>query len=748
MSKICLIGQVQKIIFSGDNGYTILSIFFDDTKTSEKIVGYVKVIVGQKYQFTGEYVDNAKYGEQFYISSYEMVKISQGDEIIDFLSSKHFKGVGKRTATKIYEQFKEQTLDVIKDEPERLKNIGVNQEIITELSNKLNNLTGIEQLYQLLRPLNFSDILITEIYKYLQIIKEENVVGYVKYNSYSLIDHIDYLTFEKADQIFLKYNGDLDSIERYKSAIIFFANKYCYQNGDTVFEIKKIISDLSQKKILNPDLIDQAISKLISIEILIKLNDDQYILFDFYEAEKSIAMSIKLKQESISKTIDNKIITKKLSELESRFKISYSPVQHQAIKSAVSNNLSIITGGPGTGKTTIIKAIATIFTEDVSLDIDEQISRKSIILCAPTGRAAQRMKEATGLQSRTIHSLLEWDPYTKSFNRDIDDPLVQDLIIIDEFSMVDIFLAMSLFKAIRPEAIIVIVGDAAQLESVNPGNVIGDLIRSQKIATVHLDQIFRQGDGSTIAKLAENIDNNLEFELSNTHDMSIINKQKNITDIVKQVVDKSYEAGFSEFDVQVLYPKYAGDSGINNLNKKLKPDITKDFFETANDKLQVGDKVMQLKNNYEKDIYNGDIGFIQAIVNQKAKATEIALIVKFKDKEVKLTKKDLLDLTHAYAISIHKSQGSEFKVVIIPITKESFHMLSKKLLYTAITRAKDKLILVGEINIFYNGIMKENQKRETYLSKLLIDPKLFNQGLENELVQVVNPYDFLEEESK
>lgn len=746
MQELKKSGKVDKIVWSGDNGYKIIAVTFLGAYESEKIVGYMNVIEGQSYTFTGEEIEHPKYGTQFKVTSYEMNDVKTGDEIIDFLSSNHFKGIGMRTASKIYNHFGEETMDVLKTDPDKLEEINISSEIIQEIKSKMVGLDGIDELFKMLKPLQFSEYLITDIYQYLNLKGIKDVVKYLKYNSYSLIDDVKLLTFEKADQIFLKYNEDgLNSGERYKAAYLYFSKELCYRTGNTLVSKDELYNNLKRRLGINYELYEQITEELFRDGDIEDIDDNFIMSTDFYVNEESIARNIKLRQNFVNKGLNEKRVRAQIVKLEQEFKINYSDVQKEAIVNALSNNFSIITGGPGTGKTTIIKAIVTIFEQLKYPNEKVEVLLNKIMLCAPTGRAAQRMKEATGYKAKTIHSLLEWDPHLNKFNRGIDDPLVQELVIIDEFSMVDIFLANSLFKAIRPDAIILVVGDSAQLESVAPGNVLGDFVESNMISTVKLDLIFRQGDGSKIAELARSIDSNDKIELVNTHDMSIINRSNNLKDLVKLVVDKSYDAGYDELETQVLYPKYAGASGIDALNEILKPDIIKDCFVTDERTYQIGDKVMQLKNNYDKLIYNGDIGFVTKIINKKAKGANNAIVVKFKNTEVELTKNDLYDLTHAYAISIHKSQGSEFKVVVMPIDSGSDHMLTKKLIYTAITRAKDKLIIIGDVNYFYKGIEQSDVPRNTHLKVLLTvaqsdDNKIVKTEVEEE---TISPFDFL-----
>ncbi len=763
MATIKRSGSVEKIVWSGDNGYKIVAVKFPDSFESETIVGYMNVIIGQSYTFCGEEVMHSKYGKQLKVTSYEMNNLQTGDEIIEFLSSNHFRGIGMRTAAKIYKHFGDDTLNVLKTDPDRLIEIPVKDEVIDEIKAKMLGLDGIDELFKLLTPLNFSEYLITDIYQYLNVLGIKDLVKYIKYNPYTLIDNVKLMSFDKADMIYLKYNQNDDDSERLFAAYNYFCKELCYRSGDTLVSCEQVYMQLMRRLDVSKEQCIQIEKQLIEEGKLVRI-DEQYVQTkEFYTNEEAIARNIKLRQNFIKKGLDRNQIEAEITKLEAEFAINYSDIQKNAIINSLENNFSIVTGGPGTGKTTIIKAIVTIFERLKYPNEKTEVLLNKIMLCAPTGRAAQRMKEATGYSAKTIHSLLEWDPHINKFARGIDDPLYQELVIIDEFSMVDIFLANSLFKAIRPDAIVLIVGDSAQLESVAPGNVLGDLVESGAVSTVKLDLIFRQGDGSTIASLAKNIDTNQQFELTRSHDMGIFDRSSNIKNDVKYIVEKTYEAGFSELDVQVLYPKYSGVSGIDGLNESLKPEITNETFETDERIFQIGDKVMQLKNNYDKGIYNGDIGFVSQIINKKAKGSQNAIVVKFKSELVELTRNDLYDLTHAYAISIHKSQGSEFKVVILPIDKGSDHMLTKKLIYTAITRAKDKLIIIGDLNYFYKGVSQVDARRNTYLHKLLlanyqeVDSLKYEQAVKSEetsepLVakleveesdQQLSPFDFL-----
>lgn len=714
-------GILKKVIFSGDNGYQIAAVESIIDEEEVIIVGYIQLFNEQVYIFEGEVDEHPTYGEQFKVDKYTLKTPEAGEDIINFLSSDSFKGIGKRTAKKIVDRFEDMTIEVLKNDPNKvIEELNLKKNMIMDISYTLNTLDGMDILYELLNPLGFSQFYITEIFQYIQSNNIVSISSFIKHTPYELSENIESIKFEKADAIYLYYENERDSDYRVQHAVIDIINNYCYQSGDTYISYDDLKMNSRSKLGFPIDNLDVVLEQLVeNKKIFIK--DNNIILTDFWEAQRQIASNVIHRLDTLNLGLDQKVVRSNIDLIEHKHNIKYSELQKEAIVNSLTNNISIITGGPGTGKTTIINAVVEIFKKIKYNDGNEVIKDigEKVMLCAPTGRAAQRMKETTGVSAKTIHSLLEWDPYKNEFQKNNENLLVQDLIIIDEFSMVDIFLGASILRAIKPSAIVIIVGDSAQLESVNPGNVLFDLIHTKKISTVHLDTIFRQGEGSSIAKFAGEIDKGNKIEFINTEDMSLIKKNVNLLNIIKQIVDKSYESGYSDMDVQVLYPKYSGSQGIDNINEFLLCNKDKDFIEGYEDvKFYVGDKVMQLKNNYDKDIYNGDIGSIIAVFKPK-NANEPALEVEFKNKKVVFSKKDLIDLKHAYAISIHKSQGSEFKVVILPITGESSAMLNKKIIYTAVTRAKDKLIVVGDLDILKENVSLDTPQRNTNLKELI-----------------------------
>lgn len=713
-----LIGEVQKILFVGDGNFTIAVIKAEDHYFDVTVKGVMHIEKGCKYEFRGQFKEDDRYGDFFAVINYNRPPIQGGEDVIAYLSSKTFTGIGKRTAKKIYDAFGEQTLDIIKENPNLLLDLGISQELVDELNDKHSSGDLLSDLYKIVKPFEFSDFLIQEIYKFLDEKIDGNKIKYFCENPFNLINKIYAFNYVKADAIFLHYGGNANDNKRVSCLIADIINNKCYQSGDTVIKHYIVENDFKRRGQDITNSFELCLNQAIKDQEIIEV-DQNLATKEFYFAESGIANNITLRLTAIIRKLSDLEVSANLLKLEKEFNINYSSIQKMAIKNALDSNFSVITGGPGTGKTTIIRAIVNIFSDLKYKDVVVKDISEKIMLCAPTGRAAQRMKETTGFESRTIHSLLGWDPYTNNFARNLQAPLHHDLIVIDEFSMVDVFLANSLFKAIKPDCIVIIVGDKAQLESVAPGNVLADFLKVKEIPSVQLDLIYRQGEGSTIASLAKQIDANDKIELINTNDMSVFDRQGDLTNIVKTIYDKSLSVGYDQLQVQVLYPKYKGINGIDRLNEILKPKIMSDIVSLNGITFQIGDKVMQLKNDSDRDIYNGDIGFITKIINPNAKGSGVCIEISIREKKIEVTRSQMDDITHAYAISVHKSQGSEFSVIILPVTNESRNMLTKKLLYTAVTRTKDKLILLGNIDVFYSGIQEKDYLRNTLLDYYL-----------------------------
>lgn len=556
-----------------------------------------------------------------------------------------------------------------------------------------------------------------------------------------LIEDIRGFGFQKADQLAMKIGIEYDSDIRIKGALTYSLSEICFSAGNTfVYEAELVkaawnVLTTSQRQQVEPSIIEKYLSEMAELGTLIKNEEHKIALPSLYFAEAGIAAKMKHMQfERYQPRYPDVDLDQEISLLEAKLHIKYGAAQKTAIKEALTSKVYILTGGPGTGKTTVLNGIVHIYAKlnDISLDINDYTdSTFPISLAAPTGRAAKRMGETTGLPASTIHRLLgltgeEADEAYEAGGFSLET----DLLIIDEMSMVDTFLAYRLLESVPPYMQVIFVGDRDQLPSVGPGQVLADLLRSQTVKSRELDEIFRQDDGSTITALAHQIKNGvISSELTmNKKDRSFFEALPNqVPQVVSTIVARAVSKGYSMRDIQVLSPMYKGQAGIDNLNKVLQdvlnPNAEHDrrevtYFENV---FRVGDKVLQLKNQAENNIFNGDIGEITAIFFANETASKVdEIVVAFDEIEMTYERNDWNQITLAYCISIHKSQGSEFPIVLIPLVRQHSRMLQRNLIYTAITRAKQSLILCGEAAAFHTAIQHVNDNRQTQLYEFLL----------------------------
>ena len=552
--------------------------------------------------------------------------------------------------------------------------------------------------------------------------KSETII-HIEHNPYCLTDFISFL---KVDEIALKLNVNEDDERRIKACIIYMMNKLLFINSDTYLEYDEILESVFNylKIDLNVDDFDLYLEELINENKIILL-DEKYYLKEMYDSEINITNTIKYLE---NKKIDKLFLDNRIEELEKVNNIKYNDKQKEAIKKSLENNITIITGGPGTGKTTIIKAICELYQNIFKLSYEELTNR--IALLAPTGRASKRMSESTNLPASTIHRFLKWNKETNEFLVNEYNKNDHHLIIIDEVSMIDLNLLNSLFKGLTKNIKLVLVGDHHQLPSVGPGNILKDLIESDLIDTIYLDTLYRQDENSYITTLAHEIkDNNLSESFLETKSDYIFLKCHSIKDNLKNLCLQLIKKGYDYKRVQIMAPMYAGVNGIDNLNKELQnifnPKTNQNEIKYGDVVYRENDKVLQLVNLPEENIYNGDIGIIKNIVKIENKTF---IYIDFDGNLIKYETKDLNKITHGFIISIHKSQGSEFEVVIMPICNSYKRMLYKKLIYTGITRAKKKLILIGEPDAFLYAVNNSNEKiRKTNLLEQLKN-NILNKG--------------------
>lgn len=724
-------GIITKYIYQNkDNNYAIAKVKTKDDK-EVMIVGYIPEIPNNiNYRFYGDVVMHPKYGSQYKISRVERLYDTSKNGLISYLSSDLFQGIGAVTAEKIYNEFGENAINIILNDIDVLDKLNFNKLKKERFYNQLKENQNINNIYLKLHDMGLTPKMANKLYnKY-----GSNVIEYINENPYKLIGEIDHFSFLSADKLALKIGINHEDPFRIKSCILYVVNNICFNYGYSYLTIDQVISATfeylnknNNDNLINSELIKDNLTDLINEKEVIEINEKVF-LKNFYETEINISNILKnFVDTEFNKLNINKIDTQ-LSIIEQANNIKYTGNQKDAIKEAIINDITIITGGPGTGKTTIIKAILALYVN---------LYDSNFLLMAPTGRAAKRMQESTGFEASTIHRSLGYD-YDGKFSYNKSNKLKASLIIIDESSMIDMFLFESLFEAIPRNTKVVIVGDVDQLPSVGPGQILKDLIDSKSIKTIYLEEIHRQQEDSNILKIAFEI-NKQDLNINSYYgkkDLDLISSINNdISNLIIKQITNYLNIGFNlQDDIQVLIPLYKGLSGIDNINSLIQEKFNNNKKIYVNHKERnflIGDKIIQLVNNPEKGVMNGDIGYISNIEKNEEKYYVYAIFDKL---SVKYEYDELEQITLAYAISIHKSQGSEYKIVILPIVKAYAIMLQKKLIYTAVTRAKNLLCIIGNFNYLNIGIKKQSLDRQTYLKSFLI-----NDFEENEKT----PYDFL-----
>lgn len=696
-------GHYQRSIYQNSNGYHIGLFKVSDTN-DEKLAEYINRTITftgyfhelnemDTYLFYGKLVHHEKYGEQFQTESYERCKPEEKDAIIEFLTSGLFKGIGEKKAKSIVDVLGKDTLKIILEHPDNLILIpGITKSNIDTLHHKLKEYEASYDVILYLGNLGFStkdSMIIYNFYKdKTKLVIEEDI--------YQLIQDIHDLTFKKVDQIALKLKTPLNALIRIKAAILYIMNEVSNTYGHSYYYQEEIFSLLPRvlQVAITKEEYQHALEELIQ-DIKVQKKEERYYLTEMYEAETLIVKRFRLlssNKDRIEKNLDVKI-----KELESFYGITYNEDQKEAIEKSILKDFLIITGGPGTGKTTIMKGITELYRQVHHLSYEKL--QEKLALLAPTGRAAKRMSETTLLKASTIHRFLKWQKETNKFQVNEYNKSKVDCIIIDEASMIDTYLMANLLKGISANCKIIMVGDDHQLPSVGPGQILHDLIQSQKLEVVELKKLYRQGKDSNILSLAYQIRNGkIDPKIFNQEeDLTFISCSlqeviPNIMEIARTYKDTSYK------DFQILAPMYKTVVGIDEINRNIQK-----IFNGKEEKKKehrIGevlfrelDKVIQLTNMPEENIYNGDIGIIDKIISSPKKEIHI----NFDSNIVKYTPSNFNNFRLAYAISIHKSQGSEFDIVILPLVKTYHKMLYRKLVYTAVTRSKKRLYLIGDI---------------------------------------------------
>lgn len=737
-TKAEITGSVQAIFFENQrNFYKVMLIKIQQTnlpiKEKEIVVtgSFGQIQEGEVYQFFGQLVNHPKYGQQFQVESYQQAQPTSFNGLVTYFSSDRFPGIGRKTAEKIVETLGENAIEQILADATVLKEIpSLNEKKRQMIVNTILANHGMDQVIVGLSKYGFGSQLSFAIYqKY-----KNDALNVIENNPYQLVEDIEGIGFKRADHLASQLEIAADSPKRLRAAILHQILQQSLEQGDTYVQAQdlmeqtlRLLEDSRPIEIL-PEQLAQVIIELVE-EGAISQDEmrlyENSLFFAEYGIANSIARLLSRKKE-IQYPIEK--IEKAIRKVEKRLGIQYGASQISAIKAAIQSPLFILTGGPGTGKTTVVNGIVQVFAELNDLDLQVHKYTETtfpILLAAPTGRAAKRMNETTGLPSGTIHRLLGLNGKEKKPLVDVRE-LEGGLLIVDEMSMVDTWLANMLFKAIGNQMQVILVGDKDQLPSVGPGQVLHDLLAIEELASHELNEIYRQGEGSSIIPLAHEIKvgqlpNDLLLKKA---DRSFIACQANqIEEAIAQIVKRAKAKGFTAQDIQVLAPMYRGIAGIDALNQMMQsifnppqPNKKEVYFNEVC--YRIGDKVLQLVNATELNVFNGDMGVIVGINYAKDTEDKVdELIIQFDSQEVTYPRNEWQQITLAYCCSIHKSQGSEFKMVILPMVRQYSRMLQRNLLYTAVTRSKEILILLGEVQAFVSCVQNEAANRLTTLDK-------------------------------
>ncbi len=701
-------GTIERIIFlNEENDYTVVRFLPEMSNKSSVAVGYLGGLQpGENFQFTGEWMEDPRFGEQFKVKKFRIIYPSTEKGLINFLSSGLIHGIGKGYAERIVSTFGQDTLKIISEHPERLNEVrGLGEKRIVKLVAGWKEHYAVRDIMMFLQSYDISAAYASKIFKQYGFTS----IDVVKSNPYRLATEVSGIGFISADKISQAMGIPEDSPMRIEAGILHAIGKMT-EEGHVYIPME----DLKKTALLflkcSEELLKEGIARLLAKGSLIQRktshHQDAVYPTQLLKAEEGVVSHYERLMNAKSPFAIPDPEKEILME-EERIGMQFSPAQKQALALGLSQKTLVITGGPGTGKTTIIRTLVDIFKNH----------HFTFLLAAPTGRASKRLAESTGCEAKTIHRLLEYNPKFNVFNRNDGNPLETEAVIIDEASMIDILLMYHLMEAIPPQAVFILIGDRDQLPSVGPGKVLTDVIHSNAVPFICLDTIFRQAEGSEIILNAHRINRGENLDLNNAREGNFFFIEKedpaSIVATLEEVVCERIPQGFGfnpTKDVQVLTPMHKTDMGVTNLNlllqKRLNPNPKIQVRRHLN--IAVGDKVMQTSNNYEKDIFNGDMGFIESIDDENQ-----IVFIRFEQRIVEYSYAEMDDILLSYAITIHKSQGSEYGAVVIPITTHHYTMLQRNLLYTAVTRGKKLVVLIGTKKALYIAV-KNSQIQNRY----------------------------------
>lgn len=703
-------GVVERITYANEEtGYSVIKIKSKGYMDLVTVVGSMATVnVGSVITIKGFWSSNPKYGRQFDAKEWEEALPASIYGIEKYLGSGLIKGIGPVYAKKIVNQFKERTLDIIEEQPDRMIEVpGIGKKRVEMIKKAWQDQKEIKNIMLFLQSYGVSTSFGSRIYK----VYGNTSIEVVKENPYQLADDIYGIGFKTADGIASKLGIQKDSFKRCRAGIFYTLSQlseegHCYATGEQLLTKSMEILEVEESKIV------MSMDYLIEQKEIIKELPDKIYLPPFYFSENGVARRLKQIMQSHTKKQVRKS-DEVITQLEKNEHMTYDEIQRAAISLAQKSKVMVLTGGPGTGKTTTTHGIIQLFKE----------SGMEVLLTAPTGRAAKRMSEATGMEAKTIHRLLECKP-PEGYKKNEDNPLEGDVLVIDEASMIDIILMYNLLKAVPDHMILIIVGDIDQLPSVGAGNVLRDMIDSGVVPTIKLERIFRQAMGSKIITNAHKINKGENPDLKGGRESNFFFIEAEDNEGVLRTIETLCTKRLPNYykvnpikDIQILTPMQRSETGAANLNSLLQAALNpcEIHLKRGATEYRLYDKVMQVRNNYDKEVFNGDVGFISAIDTE-----ERTLKVRFDDKEIEYEALELDELVLAYATTIHKAQGSEYPIVIMPITFSHYVMLQRNLLYTGITRAKKVVVLVGNRNAIYKAVKNNEVKnRNTWLRERL-----------------------------
>jgi exodeoxyribonuclease V alpha subunit len=702
----------QTLYYNPENGYSVFKFSQEDGRTMTIVGSFPPLSPGEKLKICGELEINPRFGQQFRVTNFIPILPSSVRGIEKFLSSGLIKGIGPVLARRIIKKFGEQTLALLSADPDRMKEVeGIGGVKLAEIKKSWAEHRDIRDLIIFLQEHNVSTSLATKIYRHYG----QNSYQVLKTNPFQLCLDIWGIGFKTADQIALKLGMDPSSPERVKAFLLYLLEKDNEQGH--VFSVQSGLMESARKELeVEENRVREALDGLKKKRLVISesfAGDEAVYLPFFYEAQEEVARSIlKLaSQASVPPPFD---VESALSQVEKNLGLEFSAAQRQAIKECFNRKILVITGGPGTGKTTIIRAVVDIF----------DLWGRRPLLAAPTGRAAKRLSDTTQKEAKTIHRILEFNPKLQTFRKNERRPLSGDALIIDEFSMVDLPLMYHLIKAVPAGMHLILIGDKDQLPSVGPGALLQNIIESQRVAVARLDEIFRQAKDSLIIVNAHRInqgqtliypgreDKETDFYFIHQED-----EQKAFEMVVKMCcfnIPRKLGLDPLSPEIQVISPMYKGAAGVDRLNAELQQKLNphQDSIKVGNREIRLRDKVMQVRNNYEKEVFNGDIGTVVHIDKQKYR-----IIVNFFGRAVVYEKDEMNDIVLAFAVSVHKSQGSEYQAVVMPLLTQHYIMLQRNLFYTALTRAKKLSVIVGSYKALHIAIKNDKPIQRNCLVK-------------------------------